>query len=173
MSELLFVLDANFERGPQSLKTTPPPGILPGVLTIQPWTVRQKRTDTSRMVSHSRHNSEPTLSRNDSPLGCLHPTLAYRYHFGMGLSPDTWNYGLRMRRECRERFPRHRGLATPTCITAHAWRACHDAWRDRQLEVSFEVCGGENVPGIPGACATRSFKYLVRGLWRKHENIYI
>ena len=26
----------------------------------------------------------------------------------MGLLPDTRNYGLRMRRECRERFPRHR-----------------------------------------------------------------
>ena len=23
----------------------------------------------------------------------------------MGLSPDTQNYGLRMRQECRERFP--------------------------------------------------------------------
>ena len=26
-----------------------------------------------------------------------------------------------MRRECRERFPSHRGLAIPTCITARAW----------------------------------------------------
>ena len=26
-----------------------------------------------------------------------------------------------MRRECRERFPRHRGLAIPACITARAW----------------------------------------------------
>ena len=26
-------------------------------------------------------------------------------------------------------------------------------------------CGGKNVPGIPGACATRNFKYLVRGPW--------
>ena len=25
--------------------------------------------------------------------------------------------------------------------------------------------GGENVPGIPGACATRNFTYLVRGPW--------
>ena len=25
--------------------------------------------------------------------------------------------------------------------------------------------GGKNVPGIPGACATRKFKYLVRGSW--------
>ena len=30
-----------------------------------------------------------------------------------------------------------------------------------QLEVSFEVGGGENVPGIPGVCVT----YLVRGPW--------
>ena len=37
-----------------------------------------------------------------------------------GLLPDTQNYGLRMRREFRERFPRHRGLAIPTCITARA-----------------------------------------------------
>ena len=35
----------------------------------------------------------------------------------MGLLPDTQNYGLRMRRECRERFPRRRGLEIPTCIT--------------------------------------------------------
>ena len=27
-----------------------------------------------------------------------------------------------MRREYRERFPHHRGLAIPTCITARAWR---------------------------------------------------
>ena len=28
---------------------------------------------------------------------------------------------------------------------------------------SYEVGGWENVPGIPGACATRKFRYLVRG----------
>ena len=36
--------------------------------------------------------------------------------------------GLCMRRECRECFPRHRGLAIPTCITA---RSCRDACRNR------------------------------------------
>ena len=40
----------------------------------------------------------------------------------MGLLPDTENCEVRMRRECRERFPRHRSLAIPTCITASAWR---------------------------------------------------
>ena len=49
----------------------------------------------------------------------------------MGLLPDTENCGLCMRRECRERFLRHRGLAIPTCITACAWRTCRVACRDR------------------------------------------
>ena len=31
--------------------------------------------------------------------------------------------------------------------------------------VSFEVSGGENVPGIPSACATGNFTYLVRDPW--------
>ena len=60
-------------------------------------------------------------------------------------------------------FPSHRGLAIPTCITARAWRTCRAACRDRLLAVSFEVDGGENVPGIPDACATHNFTYLVRG----------
>ena len=38
---------------------------------------------------------------------------------------------VRMRRECRERFPRHREYAIPTCITARASRTCRDACRDR------------------------------------------
>ena len=44
----------------------------------------------------------------------------------------------------RERFPHHRGLVIPTAI-------------------SFEVSGGENVPGIPGAWADSNFTYLARG----------
>ena len=68
-----------------------------------------------------------------------------------------------MHRECQERFPRHRGLAVPKGITAPAWRTCRDACRDRKLAVSFEVGGGENVPGIPDACATCNFTYLERG----------
>ena len=59
-------------------------------------------------------------------------------------------------------FSRSRGLAIPTCIMAHAWRKCRDACRDRHRAVCFEVGGEENVPGIPGACATRNFTYLVR-----------
>ena len=49
----------------------------------------------------------------------------------MGLLPDTWNCGLRMRRECRERFPRHQlqrkplvsnpGMHHGTCVTHVPW----------------------------------------------------
>ena len=72
----------------------------------------------------------------------------------MGLLPDTQNCGLRMRLEYRERFPRHRlerkplfsdpGMHHGTCVTHMPW--C--------MSGSLTRGGGENSPGIPGACAT-------------------
>ena len=68
-----------------------------------------------------------------------------------------------MRRECRERLPRHRlqrkplvsdrGMHHRTCIT-HV---------PRGMSGSLTRGGGENIPGIPGACAIRNFTYLARG----------
>ena len=83
----------------------------------------------------------------------------------MGLLPDLPICRLRMRRECQERFSRHCRLAIPACITAHAWRTCRNACQDRFLAVSFEVDGGEN---IPGACATPNYIYISskRSMWR-------
>ena len=70
-----------------------------------------------------------------------------------------------MRRECRERFPRHQfqrkplvtdpGMHHGTCVTHVPW--CMSGLLTRG--------GGGNVPGIPGACATRNFTYLARGTW--------
>ena len=81
----------------------------------------------------------------------------------MGLLPNTLKCGLHMRRECRERFPWHRLQRKPlvsdpsmhhgTCVTHVPW--C--------MSGSLTRGGGENVPGIPGACATHSFTYLARG----------
>ena len=45
-----------------------------------------------------------------------------------------------------------------TCVTYVPW--CMPVWL---ISVSFDVGGGENVPGIPGTCATRNLTYLVRG----------
>ena len=85
--------------------------------------------------------------------------------WNMGLLPDTKNCKLRMCRECWERFPHHRlqrkplfsdpGMNHYTCVTHLPW--CMSGWLTR--------VGGENVPGIPGACATRNFTYLARGSW--------
>ena len=68
-----------------------------------------------------------------------------------------------MRRECRERFLRHRlqmkplvsypGVHHGTCHTHVSW--C--------MSESITRGGGENIPGIPGACTNHSFAYLVRG----------
>ena len=55
-------------------------------------------------------------------------------------------------------FKGNRGLAIPACITARAWP--HVPWC---MPGSLTCGGGKNVPGIPGACATRNFTYLVRG----------
>ena len=78
----------------------------------------------------------------------------------MGLLTDTQNFGLRMR---RERFARHQFHRKPlvsdhgTCVT-HV-PTCKSGSQTRG--------GGENVPGIPGSCATRNFAYLARGPWSK------
>ena len=88
-----------------------------------------------------------------------------RISLAMDLLPDTQNCGLRMPQECRERFPRRRiqrkqlvsdpGRHHGTCVTHVPWCMSGSLTRD----------GGEIVPGILGACATRNFAYLVRGPW--------
>ena len=64
MSELLHVLEPSNEHGSPSLKATgnSTARYYADCLTTRPWPVRQKRTGTSRMVSHIRHNNEPNLS---------------------------------------------------------------------------------------------------------------
>ena len=70
---------------------------------------------------------------------------------------------LRMSRECRERFPRHllqRKLLVSDLGMHHGMCVTHVPWC---MSGSLTPADGENVPGIPGACATLNFMYLVRG----------
>ena len=63
--------------------------------------------------------------------GFLSQRATYVESVTMGLLPDTQNCGLRMRRECRERFPRHRfqrkllvsdpDMHHGTCVTHVPW----------------------------------------------------
>ena len=70
-----------------------------------------------------------------------------------------------MHGECRERFPRHRLQRKPQVSDPamhHCTRVTHVPWCPSG---SLTRCGGENLPGIPGACATRNFVYLLRGTY--------
>ena len=91
-----------------------------------------------------------------------------RNNSAVALLPHTQNCGLRMRRECRGRLPRHRlrrkplvsdpGMHHGTCVTHAPW--C--------MSGSLTLGGVENVPGIPGACTTHSFAYLVNDPLNRH-----
>ena len=62
-----------------------------------------------------------------------------------------------------KRFPRHqlewKPLVNDPCMH-HGTCATHVPWC---MSGSVTRGGGENVPGIPGACATCNFTYLARG----------
>ena len=91
--------------------------------------------------------------------------LCQKRRIAMCLLPDTQNWGLRMRRECQERFPRHWHQSKPLVSDPgmhHSMCVTHVPWC---MSGSLTLGRGENVPGIPGACATRNFAYLVWGPW--------
>ena len=54
------------------------------------------------------------------------------------------------------------GMHHGTCVT-HV---------PRLMSGSLTRGGGENVPGIPGACATHNFTYLVRGPWNEEPLLF-
>ena len=67
------------------------------------------------------------------------------------------------------RFPRHRlqrKLLVSDIGMHHSMCVTHVPWR---MSESLNRNGGENVPDIPGARATRNFTYPTRGSWRSHN----
>ena len=84
----------------------------------------------------------------------------WHIHFANGpLLPDTWNCGLRTPLECPERFPHHRLQRKPLVSypSMHYVPWC--------MSGSLTRFGGENIPGIPGACTTPNFMDLARSPW--------
>ena len=78
---------------------------------------------------------------------------------------DTENCAFRMRRECLEHTPRHRLQRTPLVIDPdmhHGTGVTHVPWC-MSGSLTSGILSRENVPGIPGACATHTFTYLVSG----------
>ena len=125
--------------------------------------------DKSPHLSWHEGNNHRTSSQNDRRISWVF--LSSTLHH-MGLLPDTYNKMLRMCRECREHFLRHRlqrkhlssdpGMHHGTGVTHVSW--C--------MSGSLTSGGGSKRPGIPGACATRNFTYLVRGPWFIREGLF-
>ena len=81
----------------------------------------------------------------------------------MGLLPDTWNCGCACAGNAGNVFP-----VTAGERSRHASRHVRDARAVMHAGIAnyrfpLKSAAGENVPGIPGACATCNFTYLVRG----------
>ena len=82
-------------------------------------------------VITSKHIIVLTLWKTAIMIKALITFVIKQALWSMGLLPDTWNCGLRMRRECRERFPRHQlqrkplvsnpGMHHGTCVTHVPW----------------------------------------------------
>ena len=93
-----------------------------GTLTCLHHTILNRNTDLSSSY-YTEQECRPVFIMLywTGTLTCLHHTILNRNAnqpvLIMGILPDTQNCGSRMHRECRERFPRHRGLAVPSCIT--------------------------------------------------------
>ena len=115
-------------------------------------------------------NSDHSISVKDP--GCHHDTIITftRQH---GPLPDTQNCGLRMRQECRERFSRHRikrkSLVSDPSMH-HGTSVTHVPWC---MSGSLTRGDGENVPVIPGACATRNITYRARGTCPTYNRVHI
>ena len=80
-----------------------------------------------------------------------------------------------MRRECQESFPATDFKKKPLVSDPDMHHGTHVPWC---MSGSLTGGGGENVSGIPGACATCNFTYLVRdpmrvesALWAKIHTI--
>ena len=84
----------------------------------------------SHYIWRKRHRIDESINFASCIISCI-----YQWHIGevlihgpLARYAKLW---VRMRQECRERFPRHRRWAIPPCITARASRTCRDACRNR------------------------------------------
>ena len=124
-------------------------------------------------------NSCHRLSKISLPMGgqgpglCIYLDIIWFSLFLYGLLTRYVKLRVAHARGMRERFPRHRlqrkplvndpGMYHGTCVTHVSW--C--------MSGSLTRGGGENVPGIPGACATRKFTYQARGPWHIRLDMYM
>ena len=92
------------------------------------------------------------------------PLYVFLYSYAsMGLLPDTQNCGCACAGNAGNVFPVTAGKRSRHASrhVRHARAVMHAGIAN--LLYPLKSAAGENVPGIPGACATCNFTYLVRG----------
>ena len=99
------------------------------------------------------------------PLGALSVMTDFHRYCCMGLLPDTQNCRCACAGNAWNVFP-----VTTGARSRHASRHVRDARAVMHVGIAnlrfpLKSAAGENVPGIPGACATCNFTFLVRGPW--------
>ena len=80
----------------------------------------------------------------------------------MGLLPDALNWGLRMRRECRKRFPRHRLQRKPLVSDPdihHGTCVMHVPWC---MSGPPAQGGGKTFPAFPAHAQPHNFTYRAK-----------
>ena len=107
-------------------------------------------------------------------LSKYHAVNTYPFSFNsnnppMGLLPDTQNCGCACAGNAGNVFPVTAGKRSRHASrhVRHARAVMHAGIAN--LRFPFQLAAGENVPGIPGACATCNFMYLVRGPCLKYS----
>ena len=99
---------------------------------------------------------------------CSHTALLCMFNscHAMGLLPDKQYCGCACAGNAGNAFPVTTGKRSRHASrhVRHARAVMHVGIAN--LRFPLKSAAGENVPGIPGACATCNYTYLVRGPWK-------
>ena len=112
------------------------------------------------------------------------PMILMWFHISVisGLAISTWSMGLLPdTQNCRCACAGNAGNVFPVTAGARSRHASRHVRHARavmhvgiaNLRFPLKSAAGENVPGIPGACATCNFTYLVRGPWSDRHNPHV
>ena len=92
----------------------------------------------------------------------IHPSINQSIHSNLSVNPSIHGPLTRYVKLRVTHVPRMPGTFSPPPTNETAiYRSRHASRHVRDTRAVMH--GGENAPGIPGACATRSFTYLTRG----------
>ena len=116
------------------------------------------RQSSTQSYCNTSHICMPDCSTVDLTIGLAIQWASYQIRkiAGCACAGNAGNVFPR-RRFQRKPLVSYPGMHHGTCVTHVPW--C--------MSGSLTCGDGENVPSIPGACATRNYTYLARGPWNK------